>query len=51
MYYRKGLVREEVVTIVIISCTTCFVLGGSMGFLLAAICAMHLIRISRRREK
>ena len=40
MYYRKGLVREEVVTIVIISCATCFVLGGSMGFLLAAICAM-----------
>ena len=27
-------------TIVIISCATCFVLGGSMGFLLAAICAM-----------
>jgi predicted DNA-binding ribbon-helix-helix protein len=28
------------VTIVIISYATCFVLGGSMGFLLAAICAM-----------
>ena len=26
--------------IVIISCATCFVLGGSIGFLLAAICAM-----------
>ena len=26
--------------IVIISCAACFVLGGSIGFLLAAICAM-----------
>ena len=40
MYYKKGLVREEIVAIVIISCATCFVLGGSIGFLSAAICAM-----------
>ena len=39
MYYRKGLVRENC-DMAIISCATCFVLGGSMGFLLAAICAM-----------
>ena len=40
MYYKKEVVREEVVAIVVISCAACFVLAGSIGFLLAAICAM-----------
>ena len=40
MYYKKGVVREEVVAIVIISCAACFVLAGSIGFLLTAICVM-----------
>jgi hypothetical protein len=40
MYYKKGVVREEIVAIVIISCAASFVLGGSIGFLLATICAM-----------
>ena len=40
MYYKKSAVREEVVAIVIISCAACCVLGGSIGFLSAAICVM-----------
>jgi hypothetical protein len=38
----RGLdwLREEVVAILVISHTACFLLGGSIGFLFAAICVM-----------
>ena len=51
MYYRKGLVREEFMAIVIISYATCLSLGASMDFR-----SRHLREgigqgISWRREK
>jgi hypothetical protein len=40
MYYKNGLAREEGVTILVISHAACFLLGGFIGLLFAAICAM-----------
>ena len=40
MYYKKWPAREGVVAIVIIGSAICLVLGGSLGFLLGAICTM-----------
>jgi hypothetical protein len=40
MYYKEGGAREEVVAIIIASHAACLLLGGSIGFLLAAVCAM-----------
>ena len=40
MYYKESDVRDEVVAMVIISYVLRFSLGGSVGFLSAAICAM-----------
>jgi len=40
MYYKKWTAREGIMAIVIMSCAICFVLGGSVGVLLGAVCAM-----------
>ena len=46
---KRDWLREEVVAILVISHTACFLLGGSIGFLFAAICAMASDRYPQGR--
>jgi hypothetical protein len=36
----RGWVREEIMALLVISHAACLLVGGSIGFLVAAICAM-----------